>query len=51
MNLMNHFKEQILSQKSNDLKSQVSKCIHRLFLKYASSGSEDVKLMYKKMTK
>jgi hypothetical protein len=51
MNLMNHFKDQVLSTKSADVSSQINMCIHRLFLKYASSGSEDVNTMYKKITK
>ena len=51
MNLMNHFKDQVLSTKSADVSSQIKICIRRLFLKYASSGSEDVKTMFKKITK
>jgi hypothetical protein len=51
MNLMDHFKDQVMSTKASDISSQISQCIRRLFLKYASSGSEDVKTMYKKITK
>ena len=48
---MNHFSEQVLESKREDICSQISQCVRRLFLTYANNDSEDVKRMYKFISK
>ncbi len=48
---MNHFSDQVLESKREDISSQISQCVRRLFLTYANNDSEDVKRMYKFISK
>jgi hypothetical protein len=43
---MSNFSDQILNTKNDHINS-THKCIHRLFLKYANSDSEDINSMFK----
>lgn len=42
---MNNFSDQILTD--DDIRPKINRCIHRLFLKYANSDSENIGNMYK----
>jgi len=43
---MQHFSEQVMKNQGKEDTTN-SKCIHRLFLKYANTDSEDIHKMYK----